>query len=230
MRIAHGMRLQKRKNKLTIAVLVLAALLLPAVTASAEKDKVRFSESGGYWVFYSFGVSRAMPELGPDTYRELNYKLVYRSDWAVAAKDRLVEVLFMDKSSFYVVRDVAAGKNFNSQGEFYGSLWLPEKRAGDVKRVEIRETVTGSLEAPLQQTGQNAGPAVTKSRRPIIRRYVRRKKVQPGQAPAPPAESKAPQPVITNDVITKTLSEQTGRLKTEEDPESAGVEDEEEEE
>ena len=60
-----------------------------------------------------------------------------------------VEVDFLDREDFIVIRDVIADKSFNGQGEYYGSQWIKPDQIKKVKKVEVHEVEQkNKVEAP----------------------------------------------------------------------------------
>lgn len=201
------MKLQTpKKGQISFFLVVLLCIFLCQFAGFAkDKSDVRFFQSGEYWVFCSLGVKREMPKIGPGMYQEISYKLVFQGEWQEADKLRLMEVRFMETGDFYAARDVVSGKSFSAQGEYYGSAWVPESRAGKIQSVLVLEV---------------SGPG--------LRRGLRKKEPAPSaeiespadeQVPPPPAppETMAPEPppapqglfgktVITNEEIKKTLA------------------------
>ncbi len=202
------MKLQTRKKGQICFFLSVLLCLFLCQSPGFAKDKtdVRFFQSGEYWVFCSLGVKREMPKIGPGMYQEISYKLVFQGEWQETDKLRLMEIRFMETGDFYAARDVVSGKSFNAQGEYYGSAWVPESRAGKIRSVLVLEVSGPGFDRGRKKKAPAPPPAEIES--------PADEEVPP--PPAPP-ETSAPEPppapqglfgkaVITNEEIKKTLA------------------------
>lgn len=125
-----------------------------------KPEKVIELETARYRVYYLTGVPMKKPELGTGDYCELQYKSVFQEEW-IPDNDRLIQIDFLDKAGYIAARDVVADKDFNSQGEHYGYLWVACELTKTIKTADVKEVFQKNkiTEAPVEEVKTETVPA-----------------------------------------------------------------------
>lgn len=103
-----------------------------------KSEQVIELETSRYRVYYLVGGPEKKPELGAGDFCELQYKSVFQDEW-VSDANRLIQIDFLDPAGYIAARDVVADKDFNSQGEHYGYLWVSCELAKTISNAEVKE-------------------------------------------------------------------------------------------